>query len=99
MLKFFRNFAVSNQFSRCFLVKRARAKTKLRTINETTMIQKKKIIKVPTNCILQIAKSHGVTRAAVYNALGYRSNSEQAGVIRKEAMELYGGIKADVVYF
>ena len=63
------------------------------------MIQKKKIIKVPTNCILQLAKTHGVTRAAVYNALGFRSNSEQASVIRKEALELYGGIKADAVYF
>lgn len=63
------------------------------------MVQKKKIIRVSPNCIPDIAKAYGIRVQTVYNALGFRSNSSMAQKIRKEAMELYGGIKADVVYF
>ena len=58
-----------------------------------TRRHKREIIKVPANCIADIAKAHGnVTRQTVYNALAYRSFSDTAEHIRKEAVELYGGI-------
>jgi hypothetical protein len=63
------------------------------------MIQKKKIIRVPANCIADLAKTYGFTRQAVYNALAFRNNSTIAQKIRKDALENYGGIKADAVYF
>lgn len=63
------------------------------------MVEKRKIIKVKPSCIMQIAISFGVTKQAVYNALAKRSNSEQAIKIRKEAMELWGGVEVQQVYF
>lgn len=54
---------------------------------------KRQIIRVPANCIADIAKAHGnVTRQTVYNALSYRSFSITAEQIRREALELYGGV-------
>lgn len=63
------------------------------------MVEKRKIIKVKPSCIMQIANSYGCTRQAVYDALGKRSHSEMARKIRKEAVELYGGVEVQQVYF
>lgn len=56
------------------------------------MIKKKKIIKVPVGKVAQIAEDHNCTEVAVYNALAYRSDSQAAQKIRKDALEIYGGI-------
>lgn len=50
------------------------------------------IIALPVESVLKLAEVYNVTRAAIYNALNYHSNSEQARKIRKDAIELYGGV-------
>ncbi len=57
------------------------------------MVRKKKIIQVPTKNVELIAKAMQVGRVAVYNALAFRSDSENAQQIRKVAIEAYGGIE------
>lgn len=63
------------------------------------MAFRKKIIVVPSGCVQKMAKAHGVTAAAVYNALNYNSNSELAQLLRKRALEEYGGINDTKVVF
>lgn len=53
---------------------------------------KQKIISIPPSKVTQIAQSKGISRTMVYNALAFRSNSPMAEVIRKESLELYGGV-------
>ncbi len=63
------------------------------------MAKKREIIVIPVASVLELADAHHITRQAVYNALGYRSNSMTAQAIRKQAMELYGGVVSHKVYF
>lgn len=57
------------------------------------MVRKKKIIQVPTKNVELLAKAMQVGKVAVYNALAFRSDSENAQQIRKAAIEAYGGIE------
>lgn len=63
------------------------------------MATRKKIIKVPQGNVKKLAEKHGFTMAAVYNALSYNSNSETAQLIRKQALDLYGGIATTKIVF
>lgn len=62
-------------------------------------VNRLKVIKVPDGMVGKIAKAHGVSECMVYNALAMRTNSQRAQVIRKEAVELYGGAFVDSVIF
>lgn len=63
------------------------------------MAQKKKVIVVPSGNVKKLADLHGVTRAMVYNALSYHTNSEVAQIIRRQAIDLYGGVHTTKIYF
>lgn len=56
-------------------------------------MRKKKIIQVPPENVMKLAKTMRVAKITVYNALAYRSESENAQLIRKLAMSDYGGIE------
>lgn len=56
-------------------------------------MRKKKIIQVPPENVMKIAKAMRVARITVYNALAYRSESENAQLIRKLAINEYGGVE------
>lgn len=55
---------------------------------------KKKYISVSENSIRALSAETNVSRATVYNALNYSSNSDIAQKIRRLAVEVYGGIEA-----
>jgi energy-coupling factor transporter ATP-binding protein EcfA2 len=57
------------------------------------MAVKRNIIKVPKGVVEKICQARGCGKTTVYNALNYSSFSDEANLIRKEAIELYGGIK------
>ena len=52
---------------------------------------KTKKIKVSKQTLEVLAAKHGCTITKVYNALAYRSNSDDAEQIRQEALSNYGG--------
>ena len=56
-------------------------------------MRKKKIIQVAPENVLKIAKAMRVSKITVYNALAFRSESENAQIIRKLAQSEYGGIE------
>ena len=56
-------------------------------------MRKKKIIQVPPENVLKIAKAMRVSKITVYNALAFRSESENAQIIRKLAKSEYGGFE------
>lgn len=57
------------------------------------MARRKKIIQVPHGTVEKIVSVMGCSRAAVFNALAYRSDSENAKTIRAQALAYYGGIE------
>lgn len=63
------------------------------------MARKREIIKVPVGNVEKMATANSVSRATVYNALNYSSNSEQAKMLRKQALEEYGGVPEKRVLF
>ena len=60
-------------------------------------MRKKKIIKVPRKNIDLLAKTMNVGKVTVWNALAYRSDSENAQQIRRLAMSAYGGVETTKV--
>ena len=62
-------------------------------------MRSKKIIKCPKRSIEMMMASFGCGKVAVYNALAYRSDSEMAKTIRKQAVSLYGGVETSVIVF
>ena len=56
-------------------------------------IRKKKIIQIPPKNVETLARTMKVGRVTVYNALAYRSDSENAKLIRQKAVSEYGGIE------
>lgn len=54
---------------------------------------KKKIIQVSPDSFQKICKAFNASRASVYFALSFKSDSDRAVMIRKQAIELYGGIE------
>lgn len=63
------------------------------------MVRKKRVIRVALGKIEQIAKANKCSNTAVYNALSYVSDSEMAKKIRREAVDLYGGVTETKVIF
>ena len=57
------------------------------------MARKKKIIQVPRKNVDALAKVMGVKNTTVWNALAFRSDSENAQQIRRLALSTYGGIE------
>lgn len=61
--------------------------------NIKQMVRRKKIIKIPQRNLEPMMRAFNASRCGVFNALAYRSDSERAQMIRKAAIELYGGIE------
>lgn len=51
-----------------------------------------KKIAVPRGAVPALSKEMHVTHACVFDALAFRSNSELSEIIRKKAINNYGGI-------
>ena len=62
-------------------------------------IRKKRKIQVPSESIAKLCALFNCKKSAVYNALSYASESEQAKKIRREAMDNYGGIVTSRIIF
>ena len=63
------------------------------------MPTRKKIIVVPPKNVIKLAEAHHIGRAAVYNMLNFNSNSDLAQLVRKQALENYGGVSTTKTYF
>lgn len=57
------------------------------------MARRKKIIQVPRKNVDALAKVTNVSPVTVWNALAFRSDSENAQQIRRLALSTYGGIE------
>ena len=57
------------------------------------MMRKKKIIQIPRKNIGLLAKATSTSVTTVYNALAFRSDSENAQQIRRLALSAYGGVE------
>lgn len=57
------------------------------------MARRKKIIQVPTKNIALLANAVKVSEVTVWNALAFRSDSDNAKQIRRLALSAYGGIE------
>ena len=57
------------------------------------MPRRKKIIQVPPKNVELLAKEMNCGKVAVWNALAFRSDSENAQTIRRLALSAYGGIE------
>jgi len=58
------------------------------------MARKKKIIQIPRKNVGLLAKATLSSEATVYNALAFRSDSQNAQKIRRLALSAYGGVEA-----
>lgn len=56
------------------------------------MQKRVKIIQLPIGNVQKMAKAFNCTQAMIYKALSYGSYSELAENIRKQAIEVYGGV-------
>ena len=57
------------------------------------MPRRKKIIQVARKNVDALAKAMGCKNTTVWNALAFRSDSENAQQIRRKALSEYGGIE------
>lgn len=57
------------------------------------MTRRKKIIQVPRKNVDLLAKTMNVSTITVWNALAFRSDSDNAQQIRRLALSAYGGIE------
>lgn len=64
----------------------------------TKTVKLKKIV-VPLDGIRGLMSDFGVSKCTVYAALKYASNSEMARMLRKSAVEKYGGVEMNVPVF
>lgn len=63
------------------------------------MTKRKRIIQVPNGSVEKMCKAFSCKRTAVYDALGYKTNSELANLIRQSAISNYGGVPTTKVIF
>ena len=55
---------------------------------------------MPRKAVVQsMADAHGCSLQCVYAALAYRSDSELAKVLRKQAIDIYGGVETTKIVF
>ena len=57
------------------------------------MARRKKFIQVPRGAVEKMCKGFRCKKTAVYDALNFKTNSELANMIRKSAVDMYGGIQ------
>lgn len=57
------------------------------------MTRRKKIIQVPPKNVEKLAKAMQCSNVTVWNALAFRTDSENAQKIRRLAMSAYGGVE------
>lgn len=57
------------------------------------MVRKKKIIQIPRKNVTALAKATLTSETTVYNALAFRSDSDNAQHIRQLALSTYGGVE------
>lgn len=62
-------------------------------------MKRKKVIMVPKGNVQKLAKAHGCSGAAVYDALAFKTETDRAKAIRSEAVKYYGGIQTTKIYF
>ena len=62
-------------------------------------VKKIKIIKVSLEGRKKLAERYGCRMETIYNALGFRSQSNQAESIRQDALNEFGGVKTEKVVF
>lgn len=62
-------------------------------------MERKKIIRVSKDNLERMMADHKCSRVTVYNALAYRSDSPNARLIRKHAIEMYGGVEEKRIVF
>lgn len=63
------------------------------------MTKKKKVIRVSVTARQALMAAHHCGKSAVYDALSFNSESEQAQLIRLQALELYGGKLTERIIF
>lgn len=56
------------------------------------MARRKKIIQIPNGSIDKLVAAFSCSRSAIWNALAYRCDSDTAKLIRKKAVEEFGGV-------
>lgn len=56
------------------------------------MTRRIKIIQVPPGAVEKMCKAFRCKKTAVYDALKFATDSELAHIIRKNAVEVYGGV-------
>ena len=56
------------------------------------MARRKRFIQVPHGTVDKMCKAFRCKKTAVYDALNYTTDSELANLIRKQAIESYGGV-------
>ena len=86
-------FALENRFNLVSNKFRFWFSLQIYELNLILPMRKKKIIQVQPENVMKIAKAMRVARVTVYNALAYRSESENAQLIRKLAINEYGGVE------
>lgn len=63
-------------------------------------MKRKKIIKLPSlEAVKAIATANGCSIQYAYSVLRYESDSEKAQKMRKEAVEIYGGVETTKIVF
>lgn len=62
-------------------------------------VKKIKIIKVSLEGRKKLAERYGCCRETIFNALAFRSQSKQSEDIRNDALNEFGGVKADKYVF
>lgn len=60
---------------------------------------KRKIIRLRRGDMDKLMAMHGCSKATAYNALAYIYNSDKAIAIRRDALEVFGGVETDKVIF
>lgn len=61
------------------------------------MVNKKKIVVVHPKNVEKLAEAHHIAKGTVYAMLAYKSYSGLAQLVRKQAVDLYGGVKTTKV--
>lgn len=62
-------------------------------------VKRRKIIKVPAGCVMKLTALHNCSKQSVYAALAYNTDSKLAVAIRRDALNIFGGVEADKVVF
>lgn len=62
-------------------------------------VKRRKIIKVPAGGVMKLTTLHNCSKQSVYAALAYNTDSALAVAIRRDALNVFGGVEVDKVVF